>query len=588
MKRLFALVLALSLFMGLAPVVGSAEGKVVNIMFGGGTPQTSDPALNSASAGSNIIKLSHAGLLGFQWVDGSVVVAPELAESYTISEDKLTYTFTLRKGLKWSDGSEFTVQDVKNSWDRAASEELGADYGFLYDIIEGYPANLNIVADDAAGTIAVKLVAPAPYFLDLAAFPVFYPVKTEIADSEGMWATNPEKNIGMGPFRMTAYKVDDVISYEKNEYYWNAENVKLDGANAYLSEDNAAILTTYENDTTQYIEGIDPSEFDRLNATYPGELIYGVMQGTFYILFNVYKDMSPLNKQLSVQDQSKARFALGQMVNREELTTYVTKAGQTPAEGFYPGGLSDGVNADVRATEGYGTWYTGTNEPSEENPDEFTVDQVAAIRTLMELGYAYTGTIEGGDITFTDFPSVEFAFNNSGANALIIQYVQELWNKVGITATINQEAWATLQTKLKTGDAEAARMGWVADFNDVLNFLEIFISASGNNYPRLGRDIGDYSRASEVSKDAGLGAYWGLDGNQTWADAYDAKVKIIKTTSDFVERVQMAQEAEKILIETGGVAPLFYYTRPYMLKPNVTNVIQMPTGDVVFTYADIE
>ncbi len=585
MKKLFALLMALCLMVGLVPAM--AEGDVVSVFYGGGTPKSGDPALNSASSGSNVIKLSHAGLLGFQWVDGKAEIAPELAESYTISEDQLTWTFTLRKGLKWSDGSDFKASDIAYSWKRAASPELGADYSYMFEIIDGYPSNLNITVDDEAGVFAVKLAAPAPYFKDLAAFPTFYPVKEAVADNEGIWATKAETNIGMGPFRMTAYKVDDVISFEKNEHYWNAENVKLAGVNCYLAEDNAAILAAYENGTAQFINSIDPVEFDRLNATYPGELVFHEMQGTYYVLFNVYKDMSPAGKQLSVQEQSKARFALGQMVNREELVQYVTKAGQLPAKGFFPTKLSDGTNADVRMSEGYKTWYTDTATISPEN-EEYTVDQVSAINALIELGYAYTGTVAEGNIQFTDFPTVEFAFNNSGANAAIIQYVQETWNKVGITAVINQEAWATLQTKLKDGDAEAARMGWVADFNDVLNFLEIFISASGNNYPRLGRDLGTYTRASDVSKDAGMGAYWGLEGNKTWADAYDALASEVKFTLDPATRVKAAQMAEEVLMATGSVAPLYYYTNPAMTKPNVEGLIIMPTGDVIWNYVTLK
>ena len=241
----------------------------------------------------------------------------------------------------------------------------------------------------------------------------------------------------------------------------------------------------------------------------------------------------------------------------------------------------------MREGNGYGIWYAGTNDPSEINPD-YTYDQVEALQTLVDLGYPYTGSIEGGDIVFTDFPSIEFAFNNSGNNALIIQYVQETWNQFGITGVVNQEAWATLQTKLKAGDAEAARMGWIADFNDVVNFLEIFISASGNNYPRLGRSIGDYTRNSEVTADAGVGAYWGLDGDKTWAEAYDALVDAVKAATDPEERAALAAEAEKVLMATGGVAPLYYYTTAQMLKPNVKDVIRLATGDVIWTYADIE
>ncbi len=563
--------------------------QVANIFYGGGTPQTIDPALNSASSGSNIIKLAFTGLMGFQWIDGKETLAPELAESVEVSEDKLVYTFTLREGLKWSDGTDLKASEIVTAWNRAASADLGADYGFLYAYIDGYNGGegpLNLVADDEARTFVVTLALPTSYFLDLCAFPTFFPVKTELADNEGIWATKPESYIGTGAFRMTDYKVDDVIAFERNENYWNADAVTLESVNCYLSEDNAAILTAYENDTACFINSIDPTEYPRLNETYPGELVFGDYIGTYYVLINVYKDISPAGKQLTVQEQSKARFAIGQMVNRVELVEDVTQGGQVPATGFYPNSLADGLNTNVRAADVYGKWYTGTDVQSTVNA-MYTEDQVAACQTLMDLGYAYTGSLEAGDLKFTDFPSIDFAFNNSGANALIIQYVQETWNTFGITATINTEAWATLQDKLKVGNAEAARMGWIADFNDCVNFLEIFISASGNNYPRLGRDIGEYPKASAVSQDAGKGAYWGADGTQTWAEAYDALVELIKAETDPAKRAELCAEAENILMATGGVAPLYYYTNPYMMKPNVHGVIMLSTGDVVWNYATI-
>ncbi len=589
MKKILALLLAAMMVMGLFPLVAGAEGETISIFYGGGTPLSIDPALNSANVGSNTLRLAHAGLMGYQFVDGAPKLSPELAESFTISEDRLTYTFTLREGLKWSDGKDFVASDIAAAWNRASSAALGADYGFLYEDIEGYNGGegpMNLVVDDTARTFTVKLVNPTAYFLDLCAFPVFYPVRVDVTDNEGIWATNPETYIGMGAFKMTEYKVDDVISFVKNPNYWNADAVKLGGVKCYLSEDNVAILTAYENDTAQFINSVSSEEFPRLRETYGDELVFGVMQGTFYVLFNVYKDVSPAGKQLTVQEQSKARFAIGQMIDRVTLVDYVTQAGQTAANGFYPGGLADGKNTDVRSAEGYTTWYTGTNTPSEENA-MYTKDQVEAVKTLMDLGYAFTGTIEGGDVKFTDFPNIDFAFNNAGSNALIIQYVQETWNTFGIPSTINPEAWPVLQTKLKEGDAEAARMGWVSDYNDVVNFLQIFISASGNNYPRIGRDIGTYTKATEVTKDAGTGAYWGLEGNQTWAEAYDQLVLDIKAATDPDERAKMAADAERILMGTGGVAPLFYYTDPYMIKPSVKNFLTVPTGDKIWTFVEL-
>ena len=587
MKKLIALVLALVMAMSLFSFASAEEGKTISLFLGGGTPLSMDPALNSASAGSNIIRSAFAGLTGFQYNEaGEPEMAPELAESIDVSEDGLTYSFVLREGLKWSDGTDATASQIKASWERAASAELGADYGFLFDVISRTEdGGLAIDVDDAARTFVVHLPQPCAYFLDLCAFVPFYPVRVDLADNEGKWAINPATYVGLGAFTMTEYSVDDKIVFKKNPYYWNADAVKLEGLTFYLSEDNTAILTAYENNTVDYIQSISSSEFDRLNATYPGELEFYPTQGTYYILFNVYKDLSPASKQLSVQEQSKARFALGQLINRYEVVTYVTKGGEVPATGFYPKGLADGLNSDVRSVDYYGTWYANTNEISDVN-EELTVDQVEALQTLIDLGYPYTGSIEGNDLVFTDFPAIEFAFNNSGNNALIIQYVQETWNRFGITGNVNQEAWATLQLKLKAGDAEAARMGWVADFNDVVNFLEIFISASGNNYPRLGREIGDYTRNSETTKDAGMGAYWGENGDQTWAEAYDKLVDAVKAATDPEERAKLAAEGEKILMATGGVNPLYYYTTAQMLKPNVHDVIRLATGDVIWTYAD--
>lgn len=588
MKKLLAMMLTLALVLGMGVVPAGAQGETVSLFYGGGTPLSIDPALNSASSGSNVIKLAFTGLMGYQFVDGEPTLSPELAESYTVSDDLLTYTFTLREGLKWSDGSDFFASDVEKSWKRAASADLGADYGFLYDVVAGYAdGELAVVADDAARTVTVTLAGPCKYFLDLCAFPTFYPVKTDLADAEGAWATKVETYIGTGAFRMTKYAVDDVIAFEKNPNYWNADAVSLAGVNCYLSEDNVAILTAYENGTAQFINSIDPTEYPRLQAAYPGELNFGPYIGTWYVLFNVHKDLSPAGKTLTVQEQSRARFALGQMVNRQDLVEYVTQGGQQAATGFYPAGLTDGKNADVRAAEGYGVWYEGTATPSDVN-DMYTADMAEALATLVDLGYAYTGTIEGGDIMFTDFPTIEFAFNNSGANALIMQYVQEIWNSVGITGVINTEAWSTLQSKLKDGDAESARMGWIADFNDCVNFLEIFISNSGNNYPRLGKDVGTYSRFTDNTKDAGVGAYWGIEGNQTWAECYDALVQAIKAEGDADKRAEMCAQAEEILMATGAVAPMYFYTNPYMMKTNLKNVIMLSTGDVYWTYATVE
>lgn len=589
MKKVLALVLSMLMVLSFGAISASAEGEIIEVMYGGGTPESLDPALNSASTGSNTIRLAFCGLLGTQVVDGEVFTnQPELAESYTVSEDGLVYTFVLRENLKWSDGSDFFASDFVKSWNRAASPELGADYGYLFDYIaHNEDGTLNVVADDEARTLVVTLADPCAYFLDLCGFPTYYPVKVDLADDAGAWATDPEKYIGMGPFRMTSYAVDDAAMFEKNPYYWNADKVSLGGVKAHFAEDSVAILSAYESGAVSFIESMDPAEFERLSAEYGDELVMGEQLGTYYVLFNVHKDMSPEGKTLTIQEQSKVRQALGMLINRQDEVDYVTMGGEVPATGFFPQMLSDGYNENVREAPEYSTWYEGTATPSEEN-EMYTQDQVEAIKMLIDVGYSYTGSIEGGDIQFTDVPSFEFSFNQNATNSAIIQYVQECWNMVGITGVINTEAWATLQIKLGKGDAEAARMGWVADFNDCVNFLEIFISESGNNYPRLGQDVGEYTRYTENTKDAGLGAYWGLEGNQTWAECYDALVDEIKAETDPATRAQKCADAERILMATGAVAPLHFYVNPYMCKSNVHNMTVLNTGDVVWNYATVD
>jgi ABC-type oligopeptide transport system substrate-binding subunit len=150
MKKVIALLLALLLVSTGLTAMAEGSGKVISLLYGGGTPLSIDPALNSASTGSNVLRLAHAGLMGYQYVNGEPTLMPELAESFKISDDGLTYVFTLREGLKWSDGSDFFASDFVKSWNRAASPECSSDYSYMYGVIDGVgTAALNISADDS-------------------------------------------------------------------------------------------------------------------------------------------------------------------------------------------------------------------------------------------------------------------------------------------------------------------------------------------------------------------------------------------------------------------------------------------------------
>ncbi len=187
---------------GTGPVAADQD---MYVSYGGGTPLSIDPALNSATNGARVLQAAHAGLMGYIPNGETAEVGPELAESYTVSEDGLTYTFTLRPGLKWSDGSDFSASEVVFSWNRAASDDLGADYGFMFDVIEGYgTGHQNEPTEDIGGddsmpsfafSIAPLVVVVALNYIftrwilswDPALFAEYFP-NLKIASVVGTWA----------------------------------------------------------------------------------------------------------------------------------------------------------------------------------------------------------------------------------------------------------------------------------------------------------------------------------------------------------------------------------------------------------------
>ena len=184
-------------------------------------------------------------------------------------------------------------------------------------------APLNVVADDEARTLTVTLANPCAYFLDLCGFTTYYPVKVDLADSEGAWAVNPETYIGTGPFRMTNFAVDDVAAFEKNPTTGTRKTCPW--AASMPTWRKTALRSWQPMNPARPISlrAWDPAEFERLNATYPGELVMGEQLGTYYILFNVHKDLSPEGKTLTIQEQSRVRYALGLMINRQDEVDYV-------------------------------------------------------------------------------------------------------------------------------------------------------------------------------------------------------------------------------------------------------------------------
>ena len=193
-------------------------------------PDFLDPALNSSVDGACLAANSFSGLYTYN-ADG--VTTPACATGYEVSEDGLTYTVTLRDGLKWSDGSDLTAADFEYSWKRAAADETAADYAYMFNGFAGFPDQLAVTALDDT-TLEFTLTAPCAYMEDLMAFPTFYPVKQSAVEAYADWQTSPggwcqeAGFVSNGAYVCTGWNHDVSMTYEKNPYWYDADKVTVE------------------------------------------------------------------------------------------------------------------------------------------------------------------------------------------------------------------------------------------------------------------------------------------------------------------------------------------------------------------------
>ena len=257
-------------------------------------PDVLDPALNSAVDGATLDSHLFAGLAKWdQDETGKLVItadcATELPEGVVNEDGTVTYTYTLRDGLKWSDGQDLTAADFAFAWKRAASEELGADYGYMLECIKGYPNDLAVEATDDK-TLVVTLNNAIAYWNELLAFPSYFPVREDVVANEG-WCTDTSTFVSNGAYKMTGWDHNSVITLTKNENYWDAENVTMKEIKFYLSDDANNMLTNFKNGDWLLIDDVPTNEIATLKTEYPTEFVVAGQIGTYYVCWNINEDL---------------------------------------------------------------------------------------------------------------------------------------------------------------------------------------------------------------------------------------------------------------------------------------------------------
>ncbi len=441
-------------------------------------PDYLDPALNSSVDGACLAAASFAGLYTY---NAQGITSPALAEGYKVSSDGLTYTVTLKKNLKWSDGSALTANDFVYSWKRAVSPDTAADYEYMFSGFAGYEeGDLQVKAIDD-NTLEFKLIAPCAYIEDLMAFPTFFPVKQAAVESYADWKTSPggwcqeAGFVSNGPFVCTAWNHDVSMTYEKNPYYYDAANVQLEKLEFMLSADDNAIFAAYNAGNLDLIDSVPTDEVANLIASKNPEFHVVDELGTYYVAFNA---KSSLFNGKSPAQAACIREAFSILIDRDYICENIGQTGQVAANAYIPLGMADGNGGIFKesAEAGYYDAYAINNDPAG------TVNK--AIALLKAAGYKF-----GADKKLSaETPiSLTYLTNTSSGHIAIAESIQQDLAAVGINLSIQQQDWNVFLEERKNGNFDFAREGWIADFNDPINMLEMWTTTSGNNDCQFGR-----------------------------------------------------------------------------------------------------
>ena len=590
MKKTLALLLALVMVFSLAACGKKApafSGSSIAVCLAS-EPDTLDPALNSAVDGATMLVHLFSGLAKWEMVDGVMKIVPdaaeELVEGVANADGTVTYTYTLRDGLKWSDGKAVTAGDFAYAWQRAGNVGTGGDYYYMFEVVDGYDeedenAVLNVKAVDDK-TLEVTLSNAVAYWNELLAFPVYFPVREDVVSNEG-WATDPATYVCNGAYTMTGWEHNSLITLEKNPNFVDAADITMDRIQFYLSDDANNQLTNFKNGTWQLIDDVPTNEIATLKADYPDEFKIAGQIGTYYVCWNVNEDILPEDSKLTGAEAEKAkaeiRSAIGLLFDRNYIVEEIAQGGQVPASSFVAMGMTNPDGTEFYKTAGHNDGFDGYYNVSA----DATEDNFKQAVEILKKYYAF----DEASGKFTDFPTLTYLYNTAELHKANAEYLQSALANVGITMNLENQEWATFLNTRKQGDYSIARNGWLADYNDPICFLDMWTTVSGNNDVQFGRD--DHKSAAIYSLDLTDLGYDVKVDNGTWADTYDVLIKTIKTCTDTEVRYELMHRAEDLLMSTGCICPLYFYTDLYMISKNVSGFFSNPLGYKYFMYCTV-
>ncbi len=523
LKRTLALVLTVLVlatsFAGCGATASSGpKGGTLNWNLGNEPPEL-DPEITTDTNSFAILNATIEGLVRYD-KDGKYTEGA--ASKWEVSADGLTYTFTMRKNNKWSNGEPVTAADFEYGIKRALNPETASQYAYiLYDIKNAQGANEGTVGLDEVGvkadgeTLTITLERPTPYFLSICAFGTALPCNQKFyeanKDNYGAEATALLYN---GPFIIKEWAHEDHMVLEKNPNYWNKNAISLDKIQVYMIADNATAKVKFFNKELDLI-GVPGTDFKEY--TDKGYKLADYADGaTFYLEFNT-TDKLMSNK--------KIRQAFSYAVDRKAYVNDVQKDHCEPALAYVVP-ILPGKKDTFRKEVG----------------DLLKDNAPAEAKKLLEEGLAEVG-MTLADAKFSIIMDEGDTQKTRGAA------LQDMWKKnLGIEVELQQMPFKARLQKLTDKDFQIAFAGWGPDYNDPMTFLDVFLTGGGNNHT-------SYSSAD-----------------------YDKLIKDAKVEVDAAKRMDMLYAAEKLLMEDMPIAPVYFRIRTWTAQEGINGVVRRAIG----------
>jgi len=477
----------------------------------GAEPQSLDPHKSEGVPESNLQRDLYEGLTNDS-PDGGI--EPGAASSWTVSDDGLVYIFHMRDNARWSNGDPVTAHDFVYGLRRSVDPATLSNYSIMLRpilnaeaIIAGEmpPEALGVRAIDDL-TLEIRLNGPTPYFLGVLTHSASYPVHRPTVERYGDRWARPGRLVSNGAYRLRDWVMQSHIVLERNPYYWGNENTTIDEVWYYPIENQSTELQRYRAGALDMTYDLPFRQLAWIRSNLADELVISEYLGVYYYGLNVTRP--------PFKDNVALRHALYLAIDREILTRQVTTAGEIPAYGYVPGV----ANYEQVVPE----WANWTQE-----------ERVAEARRLYEAaGYSRDNPLE-----------LQILYNTHENHRTIAVAISSMWQEtLGIDTELVNEEWKVyLETRRTKQTTQVFRAGWIGDYNDAYNFLEILHSESGLN-------------------DSG----WDNE-------RYDQLLEASSQETDLQRRARIMRQAEGLLLEEMPVIPVYFYVTKRLVKPWVGN-----------------